>query len=153
MSMPRDVSISESKNDTVVAASNSDLVSSTQRRFNSPHTFTPRTHLLSNGRYAVMITAVGSGYSRWRDIAVTRWREDVTCDNWGTYVFLRDLHSGEVWSAGYQPSGAEPDRYDVAFSEDRAEITRQDGTITTTLEILVSSEDDAEVRRVSIANL
>jgi cyclic beta-1,2-glucan synthetase len=63
------------------------------------------------------------------------------------------MRSREVWSAGYQASGAEPDRYEVAFSEDRAEITRQDGTITTTQEILVSSEDDAEVRRVSIANL
>jgi cyclic beta-1,2-glucan synthetase len=100
-----------------------------------------------------MITAAGSGYSRWQDIAVTRWREDVTCDNWGSYVFLRDMRSAKVWSAGYQPSGAEPDRYDVAFSEDRAEITRQDETIRTTLEILVSSEDDAEVRRVSISNL
>ncbi|MGC2462784.1 MAG: hypothetical protein WA446_17715 [Steroidobacteraceae bacterium] len=128
-------------------------MSSTERRFNSPHALTPRTHLLSNGRYTVMITAAGSGYSRWRDIAVTRWREDVTCDHWGTYVFLRDMRSGEVWSAGYQPSGAEPDRYEVAFSEGRAEIVRYDGTTTTTLEVAVSSEDDAEVRRVSITNL
>ena len=63
----------------------------------------PRTHLLSNGGYAVMITTAGSGYSRWRDLAVTRWREDVTCDVWGSYIFLRDIRSGEVWSAGYQP--------------------------------------------------
>ena len=99
-----------------------------------------------------MITAAGSGYSRWKDIAVTRWQEDVTCDGWGSYVFLRDRRSGEVWSAGYQPSGAEPDNYEVAFSEGRAEIIRHDGTITTTLEVAVSSEDDAEVRRVSITN-
>jgi cyclic beta-1,2-glucan synthetase len=87
----------------------------------------PRTHLLSNGRYAVMLTAAGSGYSRWRDIAVTRWREDATCDDWGSYVFLRDVRSGEVWSAGYQPSGAEPDSYRSLFNEDRAEFTRRDG--------------------------
>ena len=123
------------------------------RRFHSPHDLIPRTHLLSNGRYTVMITAAGSGYSRWRDLAVTRWREDVTCDSWGTYIFLRDVRSGEVWSAGYQPSGVEPDSYEVVFSEDRAEITRRDGTITTTLEVAVSPEDDAEVRRVSITNL
>ena len=63
------------------------------------------------------------------------------------------MRSGAVWSAGYQPSGAEPDRYEVAFSEGRAEIIRHDGTIATTLEVAVSSEDDAEVRRVSITNL
>ncbi len=105
------------------------------RRFHSPHDPTPRTHLLSNGRYAVMITAAGSGYSRWGDLAVTRWREDVTCDGWGSYVFLRDVNSGDVWSAGYQPSGAEPDSYEVVFSEDRVEIVRRDGSLTTTLEV------------------
>ena len=89
----------------------------------------PRTQLLSNGRYAVMLTTAGSGYSRWRDLAVTRWREDVTRDAWGTYVFLRDVDSGEIWSAGYQPRGGEPDSYEVTFSEDRAEIVRRDGAI------------------------
>jgi cyclic beta-1,2-glucan synthetase len=151
--MPHDVALAEPKTETVEeAAALSEPLSSTLRRFNSPHDLTPRTHLLSNGRYSVMITAAGSGYSRWRDIAVTRWQEDSTRDNWGSYVFLRDVRSGEVWSAGYQPSGAEPDRYEVAFSEGRAEILREDGTITTTLEVAVSSEDDAEVRRVSITN-
>src|SRR5487761_2233905 len=124
----------------------------TLRRFNSPHTLTPRTNLLSNGQYAVMITAAGSGYSRWRDIAVTRLQEDPTSDRWGSYVFLRDMRDGTVWSAGYQPSGAAPDHYEADFSEGFAKIVRQDGTITTTLELTVSSEYDAEVRRVSIAN-
>jgi cyclic beta-1,2-glucan synthetase len=122
------------------------------RRLTTAHTAALATHLLSNGRYAVMLTAAGSGYSRWRGLAVTRWREDATCDDWGSYVFLRDVRSGNVWSAGFQPSGTEPDAYDVAFNEDRAEFTRHDRTLTTTLEVLVSAEDDAEVRRVSIAN-
>ena len=121
-------------------------------RFTTAHSATPVTQLLSNGRYSVMLTAAGSGYSRWRDLAVTRWREDATCDDWGSYVFLRDVDSGRVWSAGFQPSGAEPDDYGVAFSEDRAEFTRRDGTLRTTMEVLVSAEDDAEVRRVSISN-
>ena len=62
------------------------------------------------------------------------------------------MQSGAVWSAGYQPSGVEPERYDVIFTEDRAEFMRHDGTLTTTLDVMVSPEDDAEVRRVSIAN-
>src|SRR3984893_9264057 len=122
------------------------------RRFTSPHHVAPRTHLLSNGNYSVMITAAGSGYSRWRDAAVTRWREDPTCDAWGLYVVLRDGSNGHVWSAGYQPIGCEPDSYEVLFFEDRAEIIRKDGPIVTSTEIVVSAEDDAEVRRVSITN-
>ncbi len=130
-----------------------ELAAAVPRRFSSPHHHAPRTHLLSNGDYSVMVTVAGSGYSRLRDIAVTRWREDPTLDPWGSYVFLRDVASGQVWSAGYQPVGREPDSYNVSFFEDRAEITRQDGHILTSTEILVSPEDNAEVRRVAVTNL
>ena len=122
------------------------------RRLAGVRTAAPATQLLSKGRYAVMLTASGSGYSHWRGLAVTRWREDATCDDWGSYIFLRDVESGNVWSAGFQPSGVEPDAYNVSFNEDRVEFTRHDRTLTTTLEVLVSAEDDAEIRRVSIAN-
>ena len=122
------------------------------RRFHSAHQTVPPTHLLSNGYYSVMITAAGGGYSRAGQMAVTRWHEDATRDNWGSFIFLRDVGSGEVWSAGYQPAGAEPDRYEVDFSEDRAEIIRHDGSIITTLEVVVSPEDNAEIRRVSLKN-
>ena len=149
---PRDALVARPRAEEVEATHVRDVIAPILRRFHSPHDPTPRTHLLSNGRYVVMITAAGSGYSRWRDLAVTRWREDVTRDCWGTYVFLRDVASGEVWSAGYQPSGAEPTSYEVAYSEDRAQIVRRDGAITSTLEIVVSSEDDAELRRVSLTN-
>src|SRR3989449_2817195 len=99
-----------------------------------------------------MLTGAGSGYSRWGDLGITRWREDVTRDDWGAYVFLRDVESGEVWSAGYQPSGVEPDSYEVTFTEDRAEFIRRDGTITTIVDVVVSPEYNAEVGRVSVAN-
>jgi cyclic beta-1,2-glucan synthetase len=138
--------------EVLVAPQLRELAAAVPRRFDSPHHVAPRTHLLSNGSYTVMVTVAGSGYSRWKDISVTRWREDPTCDPWGSYVFLRDVASGQVWSAGYQPIGAEPDSYEASFFEDRAEITRQDGRITTSTEILVSPEDDAEVRRVTITN-
>jgi cyclic beta-1,2-glucan synthetase len=151
---PRDVLIARPRAEEVSAAAHvRELVPPVVRRFTSPHEPVPRTHLLSNGRYGVMVTTAGSGYSRWRNIAVTRWREDVTRDCWGSYIFLRDAQSGQVWSAGFQPSGVEPDSYEATFSEDHAEFVRRDGPLTTTLEVVVSSEDDAEVRRVSIANL
>ncbi|HLF00053.1 MAG TPA: glucoamylase family protein, partial [Gaiellaceae bacterium] len=150
---PRDVAVARPRADEVQAVGDvREFVPPVVRRFTSPHGSLPRTHLLSNGRYAVMLTTAGSGYSRWRDLAITRWREDVTRDAWGTYVFLRDVDSGESWSAGYQPRGGEPDSYEVTFSEDRAEIARRDGAIGTTLQVIVSPEDDAEVRRVSLTN-
>jgi cyclic beta-1,2-glucan synthetase len=122
------------------------------RGFTSPHEVVPRTHLLSNGRYAVMLSAAGSGYSRWRGLAVTRWREDATRDEYGSFIFLRDRENGRVWSAGHQPAGVEADAYEACFSEDHGEISRRDRALTTLLEVYVSSEDDAEVRRVSVTN-
>jgi cyclic beta-1,2-glucan synthetase len=151
--MPRDVAVARAPEEAArAAAQNTSLVPDAQRHYASAHSRVPRTHLLSNGRYSTMITAAGSGYSRWHDIAITRWREDVTCDGWGTYIFLRDVHTGYTWSAGYQPSGVEPDSYLATFSEDRAAIVRIDAAVTTTLEIVISPEDDAEVRRISITN-
>ena len=151
--MPRDVLVARPRAEEVKSAADvRDLVPPIPRRFTSPHDPIPRTHVLSNGRYAVMVTTAGSGYSRWRDMAVTRWREDVTRDSWGSYLFVRDMDTGRVWSAGHQPSGAEADSYEVSYSEDRAEISRRDGSIATRLTVVVSAEHDAEIRRVSLTN-
>jgi len=150
---PRDVAVAHPRAEEVrTAATVRDLELPAVRRVRSAHSATPETHLLSNGRYAVMLTGAGSGYSRWRDLGITRWREDATRDDWGAYIFLRDVEGGEVWSAGYQPSGVEPDSYDVTFTEDRAEFVRSDGTLTTILDVVVSPEHNAEVRRVSLVN-
>jgi cyclic beta-1,2-glucan synthetase len=152
--VPRDVTANPpSVSETLSMATTREIDSSGAWRRASPWTATPATQFLSNGRYSVMLTAAGSGYSSWRDMAVTRWREDATCDDWGSYILLRDVESGEAWSATYQPFGAEPDDYQVTFNEDHAEFARRDGDLSTTLEVLVSAEDDAEVRRITILNL
>ena len=129
-----------------------DVTAPAGRRFGNVEAASPNTHLLCNGSYAVMLTASGSGYSRWRDVAVTRWREDPTLDDWGSYIYLRDVDSGRVWSAGAQPCGVAADEYSVIFNEDRAEFSRRDGTLTTSMEVLLSAEETAEVRRITISN-
>ncbi len=122
------------------------------RRFYSPDLSIPTTHLLSNGRYAVMITGAGSGYSVWGKLAVTRWREDVTRDNWGSFIYLRDVENGEVWSATYQPTCVPAKDYEIMFAEDRARIVQHYGIIASALEIIVSPEDDVEIRRLTLTN-
>lgn len=129
-----------------------EIVQPPMRRTLSPMSLVPSAHLLSNGRYGVMVTAAGSGYSVCEKLAVTRWREDATCDGWGSYVYLRSLTSGKIWSAGYQPTAAVPDKYDVVFLEDRVRISREDNAITSRLEIIVSPEDNAEIRHLSLIN-
>jgi len=122
------------------------------RRYVTPHTLSPRTHFLSNGSYAVMLTNAGGGYSRRQHLAMTRWREDITTDAFGAFIYVRDLDSGEVWSTTYQPTAREPDEYEVTFAPDRATWRRRDGDIEVRTEIVVSPEDDVELRRVSLTN-
>ena len=122
------------------------------RRYISPHTLSPRTHLLSNGDYAVMVTSAGGGYSRRQGLAMTRWREDLTRDDWGTFCYVRDLETGDVWSTTFQPTRKEPDLYEATFAPDRAMFRRIDFDIELRMEIVVSPEDSAELRRVSVTN-
>lgn len=112
----------------------------------------PALHLLSNGRYHVMVTAAGSGYSRWNEIGVTRWYEDPTREQHGQFCYIRDVLSGKVWSTTFQPTQAEPDDYEVIFSQAKAEFRRTDRQIHTYTQIGVSPEDDVEVRRITINN-
>src|SRR4029453_3913250 len=118
----------------------------------NPNTVIPEVQLLSNGRYHVMVTNAGGGSSRWKDLAVTRWREDTTSDNWGTFCYLRDRTSGEVWSTAHQPTLRKADHYEAIFAEGRAEFRRKDFGIETHTEIVVWPGEDIEVRRVHITN-
>ncbi len=115
-------------------------------------TLIPEVQLLSNGRYHVMISQSGGGYSRWKDQSVTRWREDATRDHWGAFCFVRDTASGEFWSTAYQPTLKKADAYEAIFSEGRAEFRRRDHSIETHTEVVVSPELDMEMRRVRLTN-
>ncbi|MDP1527256.1 MAG: glucoamylase family protein [Rhodocyclaceae bacterium] len=130
------------------------------RVLDNPDTPLPEVQLLSNGRYHVMLTHAGGGYSRWSDLAVTRWREDGTRDAWGTFTYLRDVVSGAFWSAAHQPTLQRATHYEAIFSEGRAEFRRRDTgesrgeafDFETHTDIVVSPEDDIELRRVRITN-
>jgi len=121
-------------------------------RIDTPNTNTPQTNLLSNGSYHVMVTNAGGGYSQWKDIEITRWRSDTTCDSYGAFCYLKDLDTGLVWSSGHQPFKVNPAYYRVNFGPDKAEIVRREDDIESVTEIVVSPEDDVEVRRITLIN-
>ena len=125
---------------------------SSQRRFRSPHTASAHTHFLSNGRYTTTVTHTGGGFSTWHGMAVTRQREDRTTDAGAHFIYLRDPRSGEVWSPTYLPAGRDPDDYTATFELDKCTFVRRDGDFQTELQVVVSPEDDLEVRRLSITN-
>lgn len=123
------------------------------RVYTDANTTVPEVHLLSNGRYHVMITSAGAGYVRWNDLALTRWREDVTRDCWGMFCYIRDTESKRFWSCTYQPTCRVGEQYEAVFSQGTAEFRRREDLIEAHTRISVSPEDDIEVRRVTLTNL
>lgn len=124
----------------------------TMRVLTRPNDPQPEVHLLSNGRYHVVVSAAGGGYSRWNQLAVTRWREDGTRDCWGTFVYIRDIDSGKFWSNTYQPTLKTSNEYQAVFMQARAEFRRIDDQIECHTELSVSPEDDIELRRMTFTN-
>ncbi len=122
------------------------------RTYPTAATPVPATHFLSNGRYSVMVTNGGGGYSRYLGLAISRYREDVCRDCWGTFFYVRDTQTGEFFSAPHNPAPGRPDHYSVTFAPDKAEYHRTDGELETHVEIAVSPEDDVEVRRLALTN-
>ncbi|MCD4699697.1 MAG: hypothetical protein K8R91_03880, partial [Phycisphaerae bacterium] len=112
----------------------------------------PQVHYLSNGRYSVLITSAGSGFSRWKGVDLTRWRADTTLDNWGTWIYVKDLDTGKLWSAGYQPTGSDPETHEIRFYPHSAVLQRRDHDISLRMEIFIPPEDDVEIRQITLIN-
>ncbi|TAN39363.1 MAG: cyclic beta 1-2 glucan synthetase [Nitrospirae bacterium] len=150
--VPRATGFYSQTADNAEAHTSSTGAETSVRSFKGPDSPFPQVQLLSNGRYHVMITNAGGGYSRWKETAVTRWGEDSTRDSAGTFCYIRETAGGEFWSAAFQPTLKRPKKYEAIFSEGRAEFRRRDLDFETHTEIAVSPEDDIELRRVTITN-
>ncbi|AOY75885.1 GH36-type glycosyl hydrolase domain-containing protein [Clostridium formicaceticum] len=120
--------------------------------YGMPENALPKCHLLSNGRYAVMLTNIGTGYSKMEKLQITRWREDAIHGKDGTHIFIRHLNSDKIWTTAMAPISQEPDAYKVKFLQDKVTFLRTDEDIDTFTEIVVSPEDDVEIRRVTLTN-
>ena len=129
-----------------------DLAAMAGSTFTTPHTPTPKSLLLSNGRYGLMVTNSGGGYSQLGDRELTRWRSDQTCDAMGTFCYIHEADPDRVWSTAYHPAGGKVEGYSVDFALDRAVFRRTDNGIHTETEVIVSPEDDLEVRRITLVN-
>ncbi len=112
----------------------------------------PPGAVLSNGRLSVAITARGTGFTAHEKTLLTRWAGDPVEDRDGSFVYLRDLDSREVWTAGIEPIAGEPDAFETQWRPGVFTIARRDHGIETRLEIAVMPNADAEVRRVTLRN-
>jgi cyclic beta-1,2-glucan synthetase len=150
--LPRDVATAPPRAKEVLVAAKEASDVPAVRVFDAPADTMPTAHLLSNGNYGVMLTPTGEGCSRWRDMAITRWRAEATQAALGSFIFARDTTTGLVWSAGVQPTRTDPERHRAVFCEHHAAFTHVAPRFSSHTEVVVSAEDDAEARRVTLTN-
>jgi cyclic beta-1,2-glucan synthetase len=112
----------------------------------------PLAHLLANGRFTTVITNSGAGYSTWNTMALTRWRPDPTLDDWGVWVYLQDMATGEVWSVGRRPVGAAVEGEEVLFYPHMAEFRHRRGPLGVQMEVTIAPDADVEIRRITLTN-
>lgn len=122
------------------------------RIFSHPGHKRPAVQLLSNGHYHVLLSSAGGGYSRRGETAISRWHEDITQDNWGTFCYLRDVATGTFWSAAFQPTRRKTESHEAIFSNARAEFRARELDFDSHMEIVVSPEDNIELRRLHVTN-
>lgn len=122
------------------------------RKCTEPDFELPKAHILSNGNYSVMLTDKGTGYSRNKTADITRWREDPIFDSYGMFFYIKNTTENRYWSAAYSPLNVLPEKYEVVFTPDKASYRRVDGDIETSVEIIVTSDDHAEIRKLTLKN-
>ncbi|MCW1917507.1 DUF3131 domain-containing protein [Rhodobacter sp. KR11] len=145
----RDVSLAPPRAREALSGAEVQAAPEVLRVFADPQAEPATAHLLSNGRYGVVLTPSGAGGSSWGDLAVTRWRADPTQARAGSFIFLRDVQSGGLWSATAQPLGSP---VQAVFSPHHAVFTHRTRILTTRTEVVISPEDDGEARRVTLTN-
>jgi cyclic beta-1,2-glucan synthetase len=124
-----------------------------QPRMVDPHEpgFQP-THLLSNGHYTVALRANGAGVSRWRSFNVSRWRDDPLRDGYGTFFYVRDIGSPTLTSLTALPAPGEEWRYRARFLADQVQFDASGPGLQARTTVLISPEDDTELRTVALHN-
>lgn len=129
-----------------------DLAPAPQNVATQPDTGPRNVAVLSNGRFSALISATGAGSLRTEEMAVIRWHPDPTVDRGGSFLFLRDLTTGDWWSATTSPRKADGESAEAIISDHKAEFRKSAHGIESRMEVIVASEANAEGRRLTLRN-
>ena len=111
----------------------------------------PEIGVVSNGLYSVLLNDRGSGFSRYKNILVNRYRK-ISADHYGNYLFIRNLKNDHLWCNTYAPLDVMPSSYRVSFAGDKIRFLRFDDGIETCTDITVLKDHFAEIRRYTFTN-
>lgn len=113
--------------------------------------YMPEVSVLSNKKYCLLMNDRGNSFSRYRTLQLNRYRK-VTEQDYGLFMYIRDVNSNDVWSNTYSPVNKRPDNYEVVFASDMIKYLRTDGKMMTKTEIVVVKDHHAEIRKITFKN-
>ncbi len=111
----------------------------------------PEVSILSNKKYMLLVNDRGSGFSRYRTLQLNRYRK-ITEQDYGMFLYIKDMDTKKVWSNTYAPMNQKPDKYEVVFASDKIKFFRKDGMVSTKTEIIVLEDEQAEIRKITFYN-
>ena len=111
----------------------------------------PEVSVLSNKKYCLLMNDRGNSFSRYRTLQLNRYRK-ITEQDYGMFFYIKDLDTKKVWSNTYAPINQKADEYEVVFASDKIKYLRRDGKITTKTEIIVTTNHNAEIRKLTFIN-
>jgi cellobiose phosphorylase len=121
----------------------------------TPITPRPWCNVISNGDYGMMVSQTGGGYS-WRGNAgqnrITRASQDLVKDNWGKYIYIRDLDSGKVWSASWKPVESDYEYYRVRNGIGYTVFEQKVEGIASRLTMFIAPDAPVEILKLEVAN-
>lgn len=109
-------------------------------------------HILSNGSMQMLTTESGSGYLAWKDVALTRWRNDPILDPWGNRFYFQDMDHEKMWMLGIQPIHEQFQEYRVLYSPHMIEIRQVIGDIRIIIQSTITPNEDVCLQKISLTN-
>ncbi|HEY3781965.1 MAG TPA: hypothetical protein VGL56_12845 [Fimbriimonadaceae bacterium] len=116
----------------------------------------PWTNVMSNGKYGLVISQNGGGFS-WGDNSqvsrITRWNQDLVEDRQGRFVYIQDLDSEhKVWSTTRQPTAVEAELDEVVQGLGYTTFNRRVDGIESSHTVFVPQDAPCEVWTVTLTN-
>jgi len=124
-------------------------------RITDPDTPAPWTNVVCNGRYGFVVSQSGGGFSWFEDAqhnVLTRWEMDLVRDCHGKFLYLRDLESGELWTAAPAPLRPKYTSFLCAHEPGVTTFRTAYAGIEATWTMTVAPDDAAELWTVELRN-
>ena len=117
----------------------------TEKTYTKINTALNLSNVLSNGKYTIVSTLNGNGYSKFDNLLINRYKETADYDQ-GIQVYIKNLRTRQIYSNNPRNNGK------VTFAPDKTQYIKTEGSITVKTKITVAPEDPVEIRRLELTN-